>query len=542
LIGHNEGEFADEVEIIRSMGTDSGAWGDLNLSFVEIDGTPRHAMDVINLYNGRQAPGAKRLSNVDFFWPAIAYLTTYLTRRGFTVDYINRFREERALLEEKLRGHDVMAVAVTTTLYVGSWWIEEIVKAVRRCDSAVKIILGGPYIHNQAQVLTPIQLQALCQHLGADVYVISPEGEQALANVLAALKAGHPLGFVDNIVYRRSGRFVRTQTSPESSPLAENMVDYTLFPAERIGDCVTTRTAKSCPFACSFCGFPQRAGKYAYEGIEQVEKELDHIRDIGTVTTLTFIDDTFNVPMNRFKEILRLMIRKDYGFGWTSFLRSDHVDRECIDLMRQSGCESVFLGVESGSDKMLKLMNKTSRSEHYRKVIPQLKEAGIVTYCSLIIGFPGEDDDTVRETLDLLDSTQPDFYRAQLWYCDPTTPIWKRRDELGIKGAAFSWSHPSMDSVAAARVIDQIFLTERQSIWLPQHGFELWSVFYLQRQGMPLEQLKTFLRRFNEAVRLKLAGSQGGDDYREVMRAVAESCHLDPAPGSLARVVPQPVS
>src|SRR4029078_1736945 len=101
---------------------------------------------------------------------------------------------------------------------------------------------------------------------------------------------------------------------------------------------VTLRTAKSCPFSCSFCGFPQRAGKYKYLGVELLEKELDDIRNIGTVTTLTFLDDTFNVPKERFKEILRMMIRNNYGFKWNSFFRSDHGDDEHIVMLGHTGC------------------------------------------------------------------------------------------------------------------------------------------------------------------------------------------------------------
>ena len=73
-----------------------------------------------------------------------------------------------------------------------------------------------------------------------------------------------------------------------------------------------------CPFNCAFCGFPGRAGKYAYLDVDLVERELDRIADLGTVSTLTIIDDTFNVPKPRFKEILRMMIRKDYGLRWNS--------------------------------------------------------------------------------------------------------------------------------------------------------------------------------------------------------------------------------
>ena len=197
--------------------------------------------------------------------------------------------------------------------------------------------------------------------IGADIYVISQEGEAALVNIIRTLKNRGNLDNVDNIAYRSGEKYIRTAESIESNPLEENMVDYALFPSDEIGEFVSLRTAKSCPFSCAFCGFPQRAGKYKYESVELVEGELNRLRDIGTVTTLTFLDDTFNVPKERFKEILRMMIRNQYGFKWNSFYRSDHGDEEAIELMGKAGCEGVFLGVESGSDQMLLRMNKTAR-------------------------------------------------------------------------------------------------------------------------------------------------------------------------------------
>lgn len=504
IIGHNDGSFEDHVSLVKSMGTDSGAWRDLDLAFVEMDGRPYRSMDIVNLANERGGPRSPAFSNLDFFWPALPYLATYLTRRGFTADCINLFQDEKERLRRCLLRGDVLTVAVTTTLYVAPWAIEEVVRFVRDCHPSVTIVLGGPFVHNQSRLLSDAQFLDLLVQLDADIFVISSEGESALAQVLGAIKAGREPSEVPNIAYRRPGGYVRTPPAPEANRLADNMVDYGLFPPERFGQFVSVRTSKSCPFACAFCGFPQRAGAYAYEGLEMVEQELDAIHRLGTVTTLTFLDDTFNVPKPRFKEIMRLMIRKGYGFRWNSFLRADHVDEECIALMRDSGCEGVFLGVESGSDRMLALMNKTSRSAHYRRVIPWLRQAGIVTYCSLIVGFPGENAESLRETFALIDEAQPDFYRAQLWYCDPATPIWAKRDALGVSGSAFSWRHPTMDAAAASQAIDEAFLTPRSSLWLPQHGFELWSVFYLQRQGMSLAQVKQFVHEFDEAVRGKL--------------------------------------
>jgi len=157
----------------------------------------------------------------------------------------------------------------------------------------------------------------------------------------------------------------------------------------------------------------------------------------------------------------------------------------------------------------LKTMNKNARPEHYLRLIPMLREAGILTHCSFIIGFPGETMATVEETVQLIENARPDTFSAQVWYCDPVTPIWNRSEQFGLKGRGFAWVHRTMDAATAMNIMEKLFLTVRNSVWLPQHGFELWSLFYLQRKGMALSQLMRFLRDFNEAIRFKLR--HGGD-------------------------------
>jgi radical SAM PhpK family P-methyltransferase len=509
LIGHNEGHFSDYVKLVESWGKATPSWRKLNLCFIDIDGVPHHAMDVINRYNLRDGQRRPKLSNMDFLWPAVSYLASYLVRRGFTVDCVNRFQEEKSELAEKLQRENIRTVAVTTTLYLAAWPIEEVVRFVRRHNRSARIIVGGPFIRNQAVALSSSDLTDVFTEIGADIYVIAQEGELALARAIDALNHERPLAEIDNIAYRANGGYVRTGTSVESSPLAENPVNYNLFTPERVGEFVSVRTAKSCPFACSFCSFPLQGGVYAYEDIAAIEAELDRLRRIGTVTTITFLDDTFNVPQERFKQIMRMMIRNGYGFRWNSYLRADHVDTESVELMGESGCEGVFLGAESGSERVLRAMNKTALPEHYLRLIPSLKKAGILTHCSFFIGFPGETMETVQETVKFIENAAPDTFSAQVWFCDPATPIWKRREEFEIKGRGFVWEHRTMDSATATDIMEELFLTVRNSIWLPQHGFEFWSLFYLQRKGMPLSQIMSFLRDFNEAICFKLR--HGGD-------------------------------
>lgn len=523
IIGFNDTNFHEYVSMVKSMGQNSGAYRDLNLYYLNYQNEARHALDLLNHFHFEDQDGPhKPFHNSDFLWPVITYLGTYLHRRGLSFDYVNLFHPDENL-KSKLQEEEILTIAITTTLYVSVQPILEIISFIRKYNKTAKIIVGGPFIVNQFKALQKPALSSLLKYIDSDFYVNSSEGEYTLAKLISTLKTGGDLADLANIAYKQNKGYIVTATQVESNPLEENIVNYSLFPREEFGEFVTLRTAKSCPFSCSFCGFPQRAGKYTYLSVEHVEHELNQIRDIGTVNTLTFIDDTFNVPKGRFKQILRMMIRNKYNFKWNSFYRSDHGDEETIALMRDAGCEGVFLGTESGSDEQLQRMNKTARQRHYKEAIPLFRDAGIVTHANLIIGFPGETRETVQETVDFIEEAQPDFFRAQLWYCDPMTPIWDRREEFGVQGRAFNWSHATMDAAMACDLIDQMFLSVTNSTWLPQNGFELWSVFYLQRKNMPLSQIKTYLSAFNAAVKEKLKNPANQEIRPDLLEAIRTS-------------------
>jgi radical SAM PhpK family P-methyltransferase len=531
LLGFNDSNFAGFVDMVKSMGTESGAFKDLNLAYIDFNGKPHRSMDMLNHFYFEGKPESeKRFHNADFLWPVITYLGSYLHRRGYTFDYVNLPHLQKDSLREKLERNDILTIAITTTLYVSVHPILELISFIKQYNKTAKIIVGGPYVSNLPKMTDSVTFQRLLNYIGADVYVISSEGEEALVNIIEALKNKGGLGKVANIAYKQDRKYVLTAASTEASPLEENMVDYSLFPAEEIDQFVTLRTAKSCPFSCAFCGFPQRAGKYKYLSVELVEKELNAIRDIGPVTTLTFIDDTFNVPKERFREMMRMMINNNYGFKWNSFYRSDHGDELTIELMSKAGCEGVFLGIESGSDAQLQRMNKTARRKDYLKSIPLLRGAGISTHANVIVGFPGETPSTYQETVGLIEETRPDFFRAQLWYADPVTPIWEKKDEYEVKGSAFNWSHNTMDYQMACDWVDNMFVNIENSIWLPQNGFEQWSTFYLQRKGMSLDQVKTFLKNFNAIIKEKLVNPSKLGISPHLVEALKESCEFDRQP------------
>lgn len=184
-----------------------------------------------------------------------------------------------------------------------------------------------------------------------------------------------------------ASKFVFTGAEPEFSLAAINWDHYK---NKDLGSTLQTRTALSCPFRCTFCDYPVRAGKWVPQEISEVEKELQQIQARSNVTSLVFIDDTFNVPADRFKEILRMMIRNQFTFRWYSYLRCNIMDEELCDLMSKSNCAGVFLGIESGDAGGLKIMKKVATPEQYLRGMKLLNDSGIMTFASLIIGFPAK--------------------------------------------------------------------------------------------------------------------------------------------------------
>jgi len=532
FIGHNEMNFGEFEKTVRKMGTHSGAYRDLNLNFINYNKKPYSLADFYNLLISDSEDEISKNSNRYFnlgetFNAAITYLGTYVNRRGFTFDFVNSFQEHKDELEKKLTGQRIRAVAIITTLYVTAIPIIEIINFVKKHNSHARIIVGGPFVSTQCRTLDAIELEYLFESIGADFYVNSSQGETALVNLLHAIKNHLPVDRINNIYYRdrTANGFAFTGASREDNKLSENPVNWALFSA-RAGQYVNVRTAVSCPFSCAFCGFPEHAGKYQTTTVEEIEKELNRLSEINSVEDIHFIDDTFNVPVKRFKEILRMMVKNGYNsrFRWHSHFRCQFSDREMVALMKESGCEGVFLGLESGNPQILKNMNKKADKEKYLEGIALLKEYGITTFASFIIGFPGETGETVKETRQLIETCGVDFYRAQLWYCETVTPIWREREKYGIEGRNFEWRHSTMDSKTAADLIDDMFLSIDQSTWVPQYNFDFDNLFHLANRGMTIEQIKAFLTGFNQGVREKLSSGTQNEVSVQALEQMLKAC------------------
>jgi p-methyltransferase len=355
ILGHYDLGFDFHEGLQRSKGLTSGEYRNLRMDFITLDNRKLPFLDVLNKLTGQ------RLHWTEMTQVAPVYLASFLRHLGIDAEFSSFFHSKRDELNELLSRRPKV-VAVTTTLYLTPLVAKEVVKFIREKAPDSTIVVGGPLIDNLAYHLEDADFRLILEDIGGDIYVQQKQGEQTLANILLRLRESNDLSKVRNCYIKWQGQFVFTGAEAEFSL---SPIDWSNYRHKDLGSTLQTRTALSCPFRCTFCDYPVRAGKWVPQELADVEKELWQIQERSNVRNLVFIDDTFNVPADRFKEILRLMIRNQFTFRWYSYLRCNIMDEELCDLMARSNCGGVFLGIESGDADVLKIMKKVATPEQY---------------------------------------------------------------------------------------------------------------------------------------------------------------------------------
>ena len=159
----------------------------------------------------------------------------------------------------------------------------------------------------------------------------------------------------------------------------------------------------------------------------------------------------------------------------------------------------VHLGIESGNQQVLDQMRKRVKVADYHRALELLHERGIMTSALILVGFPGETQETFRDTFDFIETARPTFFRVHRWFYDHETPVHDKREEYRISGGGYVWRHSTMDSAEAHRLATELSLNVKGSI----HTDDYTMAFYLAARGHPRAKLLSFLRSFDLAVKEK---------------------------------------
>lgn len=168
----------------------------------------------------------------------------------------------------------------------------------------------------------------------------------------------------------------------------------------------TVLTSFGCPFKCSFCIM----GKLLYKirETESIIEELKYIKSLD-VDEIFFLDQTFGANKFKIKELLNKIIKEKLNFKWFGFSRVDVLDEEILLLMKKSGCHTLILGIESGSEKILANYRKGYTKEDIRRTLKICSKLKIRTAGTFIFGLPNETNDTANETLKFIKELPLDY-------------------------------------------------------------------------------------------------------------------------------------
>ncbi len=501
IVGHNE-NMAHEQQMVNWMWKTrkiSGAYA--NYSFRSVRFSDGKSSDYPYLINmALEAEGCPRIETLtDPLNPAFPNLASYLRRHDHQVKIIKSFQDEKYRLRQFV---DLRPTAVVITTMFYELWdnkpVREIIDFIRQLDPEVPIVLGGPKIYRYCK-LNPDEDQQnrYFQKLGADIYVIEEKGLETLSLVADVLKSGTlaPLLNVGNLAIKGpDGHFTQTKKCEEVTSLADHVIDWKQFSKEITCRTGYLQTSRGCRFRCRFCNYPKFFSSMESKPLEFKKKEMCDLRDLG-IGLLFFTDDSFNIPLPHFKAILKMMIKEKFNFSWSSFIRASNLDQEAIELMAESGALSVFLGLESGDQKILDNMNKAAVLNNYAKSIDGLNLAGILSFASLIVGFPGESRNSVMNTVSFMENHPTTFYDVNFYYHDKLADVNAMAAEYGITGEQCGWKHKSMTWQEAIQWKEYMIDNIQSSIYAPKLCF---YIPMMLQEGYSLGLIKHLLVYLNK--------------------------------------------
>ena len=474
----------DRVEIYRDL---------VQLRMTYFDGGFRPYLEILNkaLYGEywldagyearRQLLSIWNLNSVNS-----ALAVSQALRAGYSCKIIHNFDSEFDQFLKAVGDQKEPLVGISTT-YILDWSvISRMLKQIRQAVPGARIVVGGAYINDHFLNRGVQSLKAPMQKLGINYAVYSYNSEDDLARLMDAIKAG-TVGEVKNVAFLDAEGGFHANADLWMEPYLDG-ADMPWDQIEQQDGCGTLqlRTSTGCPFKCAFCTYPVIAKGFQYGELEALVHQLDHIKE-KPIDALIFIDDTFNLPVKRFKEILQIL--KGYKFRWYSFFRAQYCDEETARLMKESGCDGVYLGIESANDDVLKNMDKKSTVEQYRRGTKLLKDVGIPTFAAFVLGFPGETEQSIQDNIRFIEEVGLDYYSLKEFYYMPTAPVHQKREKYGLEGDGNNWKHATMDSQQASYHKGVIYRTVKNSVYVDADT-GLWYLAYLRDRGFSWDAIR----------------------------------------------------
>jgi len=279
------------------------------------------------------------------------------------------------------------------TLYTGAWQsMLNIARMVRAQNPATKIAVGGPH------PTLDLQGTAILVKEGLIDYVVAGEGEEEIAKLAQDLPLATGIVIANRIQDLDSLPF----------PLRNSFIHDTKFM-----DLGNILTGRGCPHGCTYCASPVIwKRRVILRSVNNVMIEIRQMVDSG-IKLIRFCDDTFNIKIDRAIQLCKELI--PLGIEWVCDARGDNLNSELLNIMKKSGCRRIKIGVESGSDRILKSIRKGFTIEQIKHGVELIHDADIPLTAYFMCGLPEETDEDVQQTLELARWMDADYYSISVF-------------------------------------------------------------------------------------------------------------------------------
>ena len=301
--------------------------------------------------------------------------------------------------------------------------VKDIVAGCRSLSDATIILGGAGY---------SIFPESALDFLGADMG-IQGEGEATFSDLMERMERGAGFSGVPGLYLRGHGLQCERMFVKDLDLLPLPHADLLPLPSRKDELWMPVQTRRGCPLSCSYCSTGKSEGRVLRRRSPEIVFEwIAQWRKAG-VHQFYFVDNTFNLPSSYAKEICRKLIDQGLNIRWWSILYPKGVDEELIAYLARAGCEQVSIGFESGSERILRSMNKRFTPEEVRHISEMLSEYGIRRMGFLLLGSPGDTRESVEESLLFADSLKLDSLKVTAGVrIYPHTSLAKKAVEEGI--------------------------------------------------------------------------------------------------------------
>ncbi|MEM3897481.1 MAG: radical SAM protein [Nitrososphaerota archaeon] len=358
----------------------------------------------------------------------LAYLAAVAEEQGWKVRIIDGLTE--GLSMQDIAGiirslqPEVAGITATTPAIYDAY---EIARIVKEHSPNSLVLLGGPHATFMAH-----EVLEECPYI--DV-VVRGEAEETLKEILERIERGGDLSGVAGITYRAGDRIRENPPRGliddlDSLPIpAYNLLPMEKYVVDRVRYAAIV-TSRGCPYGCIFCSSSLQFGKrWRAHSPERVLEELMILRYDYGAREIEFLDDTFTLKMSRAEEISRMIVSEGLDISWSASSRVNTFSRSLGEDMRRAGAHTIYFGIESGSDKTLRLIGKGITRRQAMDAVKAARNSGLNALGSFIIGFPHEGEEDIRATIRFADKVGVDLAQFTIATPYPGTRLW----EMAVK-------------------------------------------------------------------------------------------------------------